>query len=100
MNNEKKDFKISPLLTNISKHFQLISALIEQANQDQKFLYKPKRLYIRLENLVIKIICDLEILRDFMNSLEHSRIEFLSILKKNNFSKPMNRIGRSRRESI
>lgn len=84
-NNEKRDYRTTLLLNNISKHLQLFSSLIEQANHDQKFLFKKMRFYIRLERLVIKMICDIKILQAFLSSLEHSKTEFLGILKSSHF---------------
>lgn len=84
-NNEKRDYRTTLLLNNISKHLQLFSSLIEQANHDQKFLYKSMRFYIRVERLLIKMICDIKILQAFLSSLEHSKTEFLGILKSSHF---------------
>ena len=79
--NEKRDYRATLLLNNIGEHLQLFSSLIEQTNHDQKFLHKSMRFYIRVERLVIKMICDIKILQAFLSSLELSKTEFLGILK-------------------
>lgn len=85
--NEERNYESADLIFNLSRYFQIFSALLEQMNYDQNFAdRKTNSQYFRFEQRMNGFLCNIETLGKLFKSLREDRVRFIELMRASNLT--------------